>query len=247
MEKNPSISVITVTLNSVNDLGRLIDSLRKQTDRDFDYLVVDGGSSDGTYDLIQASRDLVTYTVSEPDSGIYDALNKAVRAVRTDYYVVVGADDTLYPDAVANYKTAVQNGGADVVVAGVRAGSTVRRGFHRSRSWLGHAAMVTSHSVGMLFRKQLHEQFGYYPARYPILADGYFIKRVCTAPNVRTVAADFVSGEFGINGLSNRSVAETLCELWQLQLDTGENPVVQYLLFQFRLLKNLPRIIRPKR
>jgi glycosyltransferase involved in cell wall biosynthesis len=241
--RSPSISVITVTLNSAKDLPRLIASLREQEDRDFEYVVIDGGSSDGTWNVVESARDVITHAVSEPDRGIYDALNKALRAVRTEYYVVAGADDVLYPQAIANFRKMAQQTGADVLVAAVKAGDTIRRGLHVQRAWLGHAAMTTSHSVGMLFRARLHERFGEYPLRYPILADGYFIKRVCTAADVKAVGADFVAGEFGMRGCSSRNLTRVLCESWQIQLDTGESPIVQYLLFQLRLLRNLPRIL----
>ncbi len=244
---SPSISVVTVTLNSANPLPRLIDSLRRQTDRDFEYVVIDGASRDGTWDIVQAARDVVTYAVSEPDQGIYDALNKALRALRTDFYVVMGADDFFYPEAIARFKSVVRETGADVVVAAVKAGPVIRRGLHIERAWRGHAAMVTSHSVGMLFRARLHERYGNYSLRYPLLADGHFIKRVCTAADVKTVAADFIAGEFGMGGSSGRNLVAALCESWQIQLDSGERPLVQYLLFQLRLLRNLPRIIAQRR
>jgi glycosyltransferase involved in cell wall biosynthesis len=240
---SPSISVVTVTLNAARDLPRLITSLRNQTDRVFDLVVIDGGSQDETTRILADSQDLVTYSISEPDQGFYDALNKGIRALRTEYYVVLGADDVLYPDAIADFKAATQGATVDVVVAAVKAGSKVRRGFHRARAWLGHPAMVTSHSVGMLFRTRLHERFGSYSTRYPLMADGHFIKRVCTAADVSVAEGNFVAGEFSMHGFSNRNFVRTLCETWQVQLETGENPLLQYLLFQLRLLRYLTRVV----
>ena len=104
--------------------------------------------------------------------------------------------------------------------------------------------MVTSHSVGMLFRASLHERFGLYSLRYPLLADGYLIKRACMDTQVRTVAGNFVAGEFTLRGRSNTGRLQTFCEMWQIQLATGENPLLQYLLFQARVLKLLPRMLR---
>jgi len=246
---NPSISVVTVTLNAAKYLPRLIGSLREQTDREFDYVVIDGASKDSTWDVVQASRDVVTYALCESDKSFFDALNKAVRALRTDYYVVMGADDTLYADAIANFKAVVRKSGADVVVADVKVGgtNTTLRGFHPRRAWRGAQAMVTAHSVGMLFRTKLHEQFGEYSYRYTIEADVHFIKRVCTASQVKTVSGNFVSGEFAPGGFSHQNVPRTLCELWLVQLETNENPLKEYLLFQYRLLRYLLRIIAGKR
>jgi glycosyltransferase involved in cell wall biosynthesis len=238
-----SISIITATLNCESDLPNLFTSLRQQTDPAFAHIVIDGGSVDKTWSIVESQGELVAYSVSESDHGLYDALNKGVRAARTDFYLVMGADDILYPNAIADFKEAVRVTGADVVIAGVRDARGIRRGFRRARAWLGHAAVVTSHSVGMLIRKSLHDRFGLYSMRYPVMADGYFIKRLCAAEDVKIVPADFVAGEFGIHGVSNHHFARALCESWQIQLDTGESPLIQYLLFQLRLLRYLPRVI----
>jgi len=240
----PSISVVTVTLNAERVLPRLLASLRAQSDKSFEYVVIDGASQDGTWSLVEGAGDIVTYAVSEPDCGLYDALNKAIRRVRSDYYVVLGADDTLHPDAIRNYKKSAQETGADVVVAKVKVRNRIRSGYRPNRAWLGHSAMITSHSVGMLIRSNLHSRFGEYPMRYPVLADGYIIKKLCTSASVKTVEAGFVAGEFSIDGISHRSLIRALCESWQIQIDTGEHPVVQFLLFQTRLLRNLFRIVR---
>ncbi len=240
-----SISVICATLNCANDLSRLINSLREQTDTSFEFLVMDGGSTDGTWDLIASNRDIVTSAFSESDHGLYDALNKGIRLSSGEFYLVVGADDILHPTAIASFKQTIRASLADVIIAAVAvsSGGKIRRGFRRRNAWLGHAAMVTSHSVGMLFKKSLHDRFGYYSLRYPTVADGLFIKQVCTAADVNVVAADFVAGEFGVRGLSNRNLGQVLCESWQIQLDTGENPLIQFLLFQYRLLRFLPKLI----
>lgn len=240
-----AICVVTVTLNAGESIRRLIDSLRKQTDRSFEYVVVDGASTDDTCKIIHESSDVITYSTSEPDRGLYDALNKAVHIAskRAEYYLVLGADDILYPEAIENYKSVARRTDADVVVAGVKAGGGIRKGFHRRRAWLGHSAMITSHSVGMMFRCALHDRFGEYSLRYPLLADGHFIKRVCTADGVRVAAEGFTAGEFGLGGISNKELVRALCETWQIQNETGENRVVQYLLFQMRLLRFLPRVL----
>lgn len=239
----PTISVVTVTLNAAKHLPGLISSLRDQTDRDFDYVVIDGASGDGTKDIISFATDIVTYTISEPDRGFFDALNKAIKAVKTDFYIVMGADDRLEPDAIANFKKVVDKTGADVVIADVKAGKTIRRGYHPERRWLGPARMITSHSVGTYMRASLHGKFGDYSWRYPLLADIHYVKRLCLSPDVKVVAGNFLSGEFAMDGFSNNNFVRILCEYWWVQRDTGENPLLQYLLFQLRALRYLPRVI----
>ena len=236
-----TISVVIVTLNEEKNLPGLFDNLRAQTDRRFDLLIIDGGSMDGTNALVRMAGDLVTYYVSERDSGIYDALNKAVRVVRTEFYLVLGADDRLAPDAIANYRAASAN--ADIVMAGVRAGKRLRQGCRPELAWIGPSRAITSHSVGTLIRSALHEKFGAYSFRYPVLADWHFIKRALSSPQTRIVSGEFIAGEFCVIGVSNRNFARTLCELWMVQRETGENLLVQYFLFQARLLCNLGKVL----
>jgi glycosyltransferase involved in cell wall biosynthesis len=245
----PSISVVTVTLNAAKSLPGLITSLRNQTDADFEYIVIDGASKDGTQDIIASASNIVTYTISEPDHGFFDALNKAIRAVKTDFYIVMGADDLLEPDAIANFKAVAERTSADVVIADVKAGNKIRRGYYPKRRWLGPARMITSHSVGTYMRTNLHDKFGIYSWRFPLLADIFYVKRLCLSPDVKVVAGDFLSGEFAMEGFSNNTnnFVRLLCEYWLVQRETGENPLLQYLLFQLRVLRYLPRVITDSR
>ena len=71
-------SIITVVLNKKNNLVETIESLRKQNFKNFEYIVIDGGSTDGTLDIIKNNLDIITYYKSEKDFGIYDAINKAL-------------------------------------------------------------------------------------------------------------------------------------------------------------------------
>lgn len=241
--REPSISVVTVTLNAERELPAMLASLRNQTDHVFDLIVIDGASTDNTMMILGQSGDIVTYVKSEPDFGLYDAINKGVEVATTDFYLVLGADDVLYPDAIGNYKRLVACTNADVIVAGVKVGNRIRKGYFPSRRWLGHSAMITSHSVGMLIRTGLHDQIGKYPLRYSVLADGYVIKEICKNTLFKVVAGEFIAGVFSTGGTSNRHFVRVLCETWQIQLETGENPLVQYLVFMFRLIRYAPKII----
>ena len=116
-----TIAVVTATLNAARHLPFLIDSLASQTDRRFEWIVADGGSTDGTIDLVTqaASRLASVSLIKEKDCGIYHAFNKAIQTTDSDYYLVAGADDIFYPNAINDYKTAIMCSGGDFVSAGV--------------------------------------------------------------------------------------------------------------------------------
>jgi glycosyltransferase involved in cell wall biosynthesis len=180
----PTISVITVTCNAVNFFPMLVGSLRVQTDRDFEWIVVDGASADGTVELIKSADDVVTHWISEPDFGIYHAMNKALQLATGEYYLVMGADDRLYPDAIAQYRHYACQSKADIITALImRDGKIERR--KPCRPWLyAHHAYVSEHSVGSLIRKSLHQKFGFYSKRYSVGADLLFLKKACSHPGI---------------------------------------------------------------
>lgn len=95
----PLVSYITVVRNAQATLARTLASVRAQRWGAVEHIVVDGLSSDATLDIIEAHAGQIDYYVSEPDGGLYDALNKALQWVRGDLVCVLNADDWLTPDA----------------------------------------------------------------------------------------------------------------------------------------------------
>jgi len=100
--KKPLISIITVTYNSEKYLSATIKSVKSQTYRDIEYIIIDGGSDDGTIDIIKNNLDIISYWTSEPDEGIYDAMNKGIQAAKGDIIGIINSDDWLQSDAIEN-------------------------------------------------------------------------------------------------------------------------------------------------
>ncbi len=96
----PLVSVITVVLNGRAYLEETMRSVFSQTYDNIEYIVIDGGSTDGSLDIIKRCRDGIDYWVSEPDAGIYDAMNKGARASRGDIVYFLNCGDYLYSDDV---------------------------------------------------------------------------------------------------------------------------------------------------
>lgn len=245
----PSLSVITATYNCVSLVQRLAKSLQSQTCKEFHWIVVDGASTDGTREFLLAfSADNPWCSFqSEPDFGIYDALNKGIVSLKTPYYVVAGADDQFSADAIERYRAIVCGGTApDVVLARVMIAGRVHGGFHPHRAWLGHQKVFGgSHSVGMLIRSDLHRKIGRYSNRFPMLADGYFLKRALGHSEVRFMQADFVAGEFALGGLSSSGKLQSLAEGWQIQMLTERFKLLQVMLFVVKLCLRLPALLKP--
>ena len=92
----PIITIITSTYNVMQDLHWTVDSIKEQTYPNIQWIVADGASNDGTIDLIKEHSDIIDYWFSEPDTGIYDAWNKALEHVKGDWVQFIGAGDELH-------------------------------------------------------------------------------------------------------------------------------------------------------
>ncbi len=237
MGHKATISVVTATYNAAGVLPRLLESLRRQTDRDFEWVVADGASSDGTVALLNSSLgDLNIVVSTQPDFGIYDALNRAIRLAKGDYYIVAGADDVFEPDAIANFRHAIESSGADIVAAAASYGATCMR-VKKGPIWLfGQFSVIAAHTVATAFRKDLHHVYGYYSRLYPIAADQFFVIRA-RAGGASCFDARFVAGEIGSDGVSSTDRVGNATEVFRVQVATGQSIFVQTLLFLLRLAR----------
>lgn len=245
--EEPVISVITATKNAAATLSDLYQSLQHQGYRHFEWIVMDGGSTDTTIPLLEKFSKESSWLKyrSGPDSGIYDAINKGISMATGWYYVVAGADDRFEADAFEHYANVQKASGADVVLARVIRAGAVIGGFNPRRAWLGHSkAFRGSHSVGMLFRKSLHEEYGPYSLRFRLLADGYFLKLLLNSGKVKFVQAQFVAGTFALGGFSSIAKLQTLVETWQIQMLTERFRLVQTALFMGKIIARYPSVLR---
>ena len=92
---NPTLSIITINFNNRDGLQRTIASVVAQSFRDFEWIVIDGGSTDGSRELIEQNAHFFSYWVSEPDKGIYNAMNKGIKASNGDYLLFLNSGDSL--------------------------------------------------------------------------------------------------------------------------------------------------------
>lgn len=97
----PEFTIITVTLNSASTLSRCIKSIKAQAFKNFEYIIIDGVSQDSTHELVNAHAEIVSTFVSEPDSGLYDAMNKGIKLARGRFVGILNSDDEYLPETLS--------------------------------------------------------------------------------------------------------------------------------------------------
>jgi glycosyltransferase involved in cell wall biosynthesis len=100
-------SIITVNFNNKEGLRKTIESVIHQTFRDFEFIIIDGGSTDGSVDVLKEYDSQINYWVSEPDGGIYNAMNKGVAHAHGDYCIFMNSGDCFYNQTVLEQVNAV--------------------------------------------------------------------------------------------------------------------------------------------
>ena len=182
MPASPTISVVTPVLNRHDTIAAAVDSVSSQSVPALEHIVVDGGSRDGTLDVLARYPHLAVS--SGPDAGIYDALNKAIAKARGDFVAHLNADDLLAPDALSAVLAAARNkpaadaicGGAMLVdMVGARVADLTAPRFRQSDF---SAVLLGSPIINArVFRRSVYERVGQYDTRFRLLADRDFLVR----------------------------------------------------------------------
>jgi len=231
------ISIITAVYNAENHIQDLIGSLKQQTDQNFEWVVVDGLSTDRTLDILKTIDDLNIKIISEADFGIYDALNKGIKASSGEFYLVAGADDIFFKNAIEYYKDSIEDniGMVTAIIMKNNKKVTVKRG----PSWIfNEASYISNHSIGVLIKKSLHFNFGFYSRKFPIAADQFFIM-ICCRNGVKVKFLNKVVGGFGDSGVSSQDIIGTCTEKFRVQLLVEKNRWIVYLVYILKLTKKM--------
>lgn len=174
------VSVVTVCFNSAATIGETLDSVRRQTHHDIEHIVVDGSSTDTTMSIVRNREGSSTVIVSEPDQGIYDAMNKGISRASGVIVGVLNADDVLADDTsisrlVKDFETrgeAVDGLYGDVVHVKRNDLSMVTRYSYAKRfaPWQIRFGLMFPHP-GFYVRREMYERFGLYKLGYRVSAD----------------------------------------------------------------------------
>lgn len=204
MEKQPKFSLITVCYNAANLLTDTLQSAIQQTFNDFELVIIDGGSKDNTVEVLKPFESYIGTFISEPDKGIYDAMNKGVKAAKGEYLYFLNAGDSFYNEHVlAKVNAALQQQAPHLIYAKVETkneptgvnyitGKPVTFNMFYSHYPICHQATFA--------KRALFQQIGDFNTKYSLVADGEWFIRVFKEPQITTLFLDEIVAYYDIQG-----------------------------------------------
>lgn len=207
-EEKSLVTVITVVLNGEKYLEETINSVLNQTHDNVEYIIIDGGSTDGTLDLVRKYEETIDYWVSEKDKGIYDAMNKGITLSQGDYIGLLNAGDLLTSDALARVAQALDALGQPGYTCGAvelidQAGNRFGRSAplaENLRYRRRFLEMPCPH-LGVFVSKSIYVRNGLYDTAFRLSADYDFILRM-VAKKIASVDINEPVGKFRSGGAS---------------------------------------------
>lgn len=219
----PTFSIITVVRNAVDTIENCILSVINQSFTDFEYIVIDGLSDDGTSEIISTHLSGIDTYVREKDKGIYDAMNKAINMCRGKYIGIINADDAYFHDTLRNVHSVVLNfPNSEIVYGGVQVLSENSESLFVDDSQLDQ--MMIAHP-SCFVSSEVYRRIGAFNSKYRIAADYDFMLRARSA-GVNFQNSGLLLAKYRPGGASAKFRLTSIREMIAIQAHhLGWNPI----------------------
>jgi len=171
------ISVITVCFNSENTIEKTILSVLNQTYANIEYIIIDGNSTDKTLEILEKYRNKFSYFLSEPDTGMYNAMNKGIKKATGEWIFILNSDDLFFnQNSVEHAVNHLKNYNGDILLGDIYLDHTENPEIHNRIRNYKHLNIMQIYYNGlyqqaMFYRRNIFERLGYFDENYKIISD----------------------------------------------------------------------------
>jgi len=249
------VSIITVVYNNVKYIGESIESVLSQDYHPVEYIVIDGGSTDGTLDVVEKYRDKISVFLSEPDDGIYDALNKGINIATGDVIAILHSDDLFCGECVVSdmvkrmSDTKSEFCFSDMVIVDSVSDKVLRyyMAGYFSR-WMFRMGWMPPHPTCFI-NKSLFDEFGLYSLKYKVAGDFDFLLRIFYKRDIHWSYLDRVTVKMRQGGVSNSGLISKKIIAKEINHSLRSNNVWSLPVFQLGryFIRLLEFLIKPKK
>lgn len=212
--KKPKLSIITINLNNEDGLEKTIKSVIKQTFTDYEFIIIDGASSDDSLNIIKKYEKNISYWESKKDDGIYFAMNKGIDIAKGEYLQFLNSGDYLLNKNVLE-KVFKRSDSQDIYYGSSMRNSTDGRNYSCSEPKDLTMKRFFDHSIchqAMFIKKELFNKFGKYNEKLKIVADWEFNVKAIILNNCSLKFLNFPIVFYDMNGLSMKKQKMSLKE-----------------------------------
>jgi glycosyltransferase involved in cell wall biosynthesis len=198
------LSIITINYNNAGGLKKTLDSILGQSEKSFEYIVIDGGSTDGSKNLLEQSSS-ISWWISEKDKGIYDAMNKGIMKANGEYLLFINSGDKLY-EADTVKKIFPELDGPSIVYGNMKIddGRQLKDGFMPDNINLKQMMNDTLWHPVSFIKKELFDRYGLYKTNYKICGDYDFFFNVIIDKKVSLKHVNQFICVFDLSGISSK-------------------------------------------
>lgn len=205
--ENILLSVITINYNDAQGLKKTMDSVVNQTWKGFEYLVIDGGSTDESPTLMEAYKSNIAYSVSEKDNGIYNAMNKGIKAAKGKYLLFLNSGDYLVTDTVLENVYGSFSSDTDFICGHLYyeqsgSGTPVVKE-HPEKMTFSYLVSKTVYHPSTFIKRALFEHYGLYNENNKIVSDWEFFFKVLGLNGASYLKLHHTITHFDMNGVSS--------------------------------------------
>ncbi|MDP2237969.1 MAG: glycosyltransferase family 2 protein [Bacteroidales bacterium] len=196
------LSIITINLNNKEGLQKTMDSVFSQKFTDYEYIIMDGGSTDGGVELIKEFSDRITYWVSEPDKGIYNAMNKGIIKAKSEYLLFLNSGDCLVNNNIVSEVFAL-NLESDLILGNLVTNDNYEIKLNYNID-IANIWKYGAHHQAMFIKRSLFEQIGFYNENGDITADWQFLMQALFRFKKSFTCIDKIISVYDMQGISSK-------------------------------------------
>jgi glycosyltransferase involved in cell wall biosynthesis len=250
----PLVTIITVVRNNVEFIRDTIESVLSQDYPNVEYVVIDGESTDGTVEIVKEYAQKISFILSEPDKGIYDALNKGIKKSKGSVIGILHSDDLFYDNHVISEmihkmeEDKTELCFSDLIILDRNTEKILRFYMsHYFKRWLFRIGWLPPHPTCFISRA-LFDEFGLYSTNYKIAGDFDFLVRIFFGKKIRWSYVNRVTVKMHIGGQSNSGWHSKRMCAKEINISLHENHVWSLPIFQVLryIIRFWEMVVRPK-